>query len=133
MGPIPPSRECLLGVLVLLVDDHADTLDIFGSLLRHFGADVRVAASAQAALECLANARPDVIVTDHSMPGMTGFELLERVRKMPGDAKRRIQMILCSAYSDLAAMANGAGFDGYMAKPVDPHALVKEIARLAGQ
>ena len=128
-----PSKDCLRGVLVLLVDDHADTLEIFGSFLRHFGAHVGVEASAQAALQYLAIARPDVIVTDHSMPGMTGFELLERVRKMPGDAERPIRMILCSAVGDLDAMAKAAGFDGYMAKPVDPHALVEKIERLAGR
>jgi CheY-like chemotaxis protein len=77
--------------------------------------------------------RPHVIVTDQSMPGMSGFELLEQVRKLPGHATRPIRVILCSALGDLDAMAETAGFDSYMGKPVDPHALVEEIARLAEQ
>ena len=126
------QRDRLRGIYVLLVDDDPDTLDIFGSYLRHHGAHIRGAASGQEALAYLAIARPNVIVTDQMMPGMSGVELLEQVRKMAGDTQRPIPVILCSAVGGLTAAAKAKGFSSYFTKPVDPQALVDEIARLAG-
>ena len=127
----PATRDRLHGVHVLLVDDHADTLEIFGHYLEHHGALVKRVESGHQAMATLALARPDVIVTDHAMGAMTGFVLLEHVRKMPGDAERPIPMILCSAMGGLEVSARAAGFGSYLVKPVDPPALVEEIARLA--
>jgi CheY-like chemotaxis protein len=90
------QRDRLRGIYVLLVDDDPDTLDVFGSYIRHYGAHVRGAASGHDALAYLAIARPNVIVTDQMMPGMSGMELLQQVRKMAGDAERPIPVILCS-------------------------------------
>ena len=124
-------KERLLGLYVLLVDDHLDTLEVFGSYILSYGADVRGAANGPAALADLAIARPNVIVVDYAMPGMTGFDFMERARKLPGYEGRPVPAILCSAESGLGDAAKTAGFSSYMTKPIDPQALVEEIARLA--
>lgn len=90
------------------------------------------AETGHAALRYLATTRPDVMVVDYTMPGMSGFELLERVRKMDSAGQAPIPAILCSAVAGLAAVARAAGFASYITKPFDPIVLVEEIARLAG-
>src|SRR5438132_4083082 len=59
----------LQGVVALVVDDDADTRDIFAMSLMHAGAEVEVAGSAREALTLVRSRVPDVVVTDISMPG----------------------------------------------------------------
>ena len=127
-----PHVDRLRAVSVLLVDDDHDTLDVVATYLDHYDAFVGRAETGHAALRYLATTRPDVMVVDYTMPGMSGFELLERVRKMDSAGQAPIPAILCSAVAGLAAVARAAGFASYITKPFDPIVLVEEIARLAG-
>jgi len=65
---------------VLLVDDSRDLLEVFQALLEEEGYDVRIAGGGEEALEVARGWRPDLVVTDISMPGMNGFELITRIR-----------------------------------------------------
>ena len=123
----PPLRD----VSVLVVDDQEETRYAVGAYLRHFGAHVETAASGADALTYLATARAHVLVIDYDMPGMNGFDLLARIRKMPGEGEQRTPAILYTAADDLAEAARAAGFDGYLVKPLAPRLLVAEIERLA--
>ena len=122
----------LHGVSVLFVDDDADTRDIVGAYLRYSGALVETAASGFAALSSLRQSHADVLVIDYTMPGMTGIELLQQIRKLPGEARRPTPALLYTAFADMRDIAIAAGFVGYLRKPLDPRVLVEEIARLAG-
>src|SRR5918993_1043597 len=80
----PPARS-LEGLRVLLVDDHEDTLQLLSMFLRRQGAKVTAVDSAARALEEIAEARPDVLVSDVGMPGEDGYELMRKVRALaPG-------------------------------------------------
>ena len=124
-------NERLLGVHVLIVEDHSDTLEVFDAYIRLAGAHVRSVASAQDALSSLALARPSVIVVDYGLPGMNGCQFLERVKTLSDYEQRPVPAILCSAETRLGDAAKAAGFSSYLTKPVDPEALVVEIGRLA--
>jgi two-component system OmpR family response regulator len=126
-----PRNERLLGLYVLVVEDHCDTLEVFDAFIRLYGAEVISVASAHDALSSLAIARPSVMVVDYGMPGLNGCEFLERVKTLRDYGQRPVPAILCSAETRLGEAAKAAGFSSYLTKPVDLEALIEEIARVA--
>lgn len=75
---------------LLIVDDDAANLDLIGRLLRREGLHILTAGSAEDALEMLAINEVGVILPDHRTPGMTGVELLRRVKGLYPDIMRII-------------------------------------------
>jgi signal transduction histidine kinase/CheY-like chemotaxis protein len=125
----------LAGVKVLLVDDADDTLDVLQQILRHSGATTLAASSAGTALALLEREQPDVIVSDIGMPDVDGFELMRRIRRRAASAGGSIPAIALTAFTrqDDRHKAMQAGFNGYLAKPVEPGSLVAHIAEAVGQ
>jgi signal transduction histidine kinase/CheY-like chemotaxis protein len=125
----------LSGVKVLLVDDADDTIDVLQQILQHSGARVMAASNAGAALALLERERPDVIVSDIGMPDVDGFELMRRIRRRSASAGGAIPAIALTAFTrqDDRAKAMQAGFNDYLAKPVEPGLLVAHIAKAVGQ
>jgi len=120
----PPHRHTKPGlhnVRVLIVDDHEDTLEFLAAALAEYGAHVDVARSVQGALRVLAEARPDALVSDISMPGEDGFELMRRVRTH-ATASPRLTAIALTAHAraEDRDRALAAGFQMYLAKPIEP-------------
>ena len=94
-------------------------------------ARVTVAASALAALGIIDNAKPDVLVADIGMPEMDGFELIKRVRDLPGPiAEVPAAALTAFARSEDRTRALQHGFEMHLAKPVDPGELVASVATL---
>jgi signal transduction histidine kinase/CheY-like chemotaxis protein len=125
----------LSGLKVLVVDDAPDTLDVLEQILRHSGAQTVLATSAAKALALLEEERPDVIVSDIGMPEVDGFELMRRIRRRGPDAGGAIPAIALTAFTrqDDRSKALQAGFDDYLAKPVEAGALVECIAEVAAR
>ena len=75
---------------------------------------------------------PDVIVSDLGMPGMDGYDLIQRIRQMEGTA-REIPAAALTAYarSEDRAKALHLGFEMHLAKPIDPSELIAAVASLA--
>jgi two-component system response regulator AtoC len=106
---------------ILVVDDDVDGLEVLKTRLTHAGYVVETADSAEKALARVKAFDPGLIVTDVRMPGMTGLELLEKVRQsMDG-----VHVVVMTAHDDMqtavTAMKSGA-FD-FLVKPVDPKAV----------
>lgn len=131
---IEPPQARLDGVSILIVDDEPEVLSTLEGILRHHGAEVLTAASADEALKLLDQHQPTVLVSDLAMPGRDGFDLLRAVRALPSPA-RRIPAAVLSAYlaSEYATAAESAGFQLFIEKPVQPLELVGQIAQLAGR
>jgi signal transduction histidine kinase/ActR/RegA family two-component response regulator len=125
----------LSGLKVLVVDDAPDTLDVLEQILRHSGAATVTATNAGKALALLEQERPDVIVSDIGMPEVDGFELMRRIRRRGPDAGGAIPAIALTAFTrqDDRSKALQAGFDDYLAKPVEAGALVQRIADVAAR
>jgi DNA-binding NtrC family response regulator len=113
---------------VLLVDDDPTILSSIGEALGDMGLEVGTAGSAEAALERLAKSRPDVVLSDIRMPGLSGLELLSLIRERAPD----IDVVLMTAYDDMptvvSAMREGA-FD-FLVKPLD-FAELEDVLRRA--
>jgi PAS domain S-box-containing protein len=125
----------LQGVSVLVVDDDVDALSMLREILESAGAAVQTVGSAPEALEKLAMERPDILVSDLGMPGMDGFELIDRIRESPDQAVRDIPAAALTAYarSEDRSKALRSGFSLHLAKPIDPTELVAAIGALARQ
>ena len=128
-----PARA-LEGLRVLLVDDHEDTLQLLSMFLRRQGAEVTAVDSAARALEEIAAARPDVLISDVGMPAEDGYELMRKVRSLAPGRGGRTPAVALTAYAGEAdrRLAFEAGFDAHVAKPVEPESLLATLAELAG-
>jgi CheY-like chemotaxis protein len=112
---------------VLVVDDVKDIADSQAMLLGLWGGfEVRVAYHGPAALEAARTWRPDVVLLDISMPGMSGYEVARRLRDEVGLAGARLVAI--TAYGDVQAPAGGTAFDHHLRKPADPEQVRRLLA-----
>ncbi len=119
----------LAHVTVLLVDDFVDALEVWEMFLSASGFSVRTATDGIAGLALARSLRPDVIVMDLQMPGLSGTEV---ARELRADAStRHIPLIAATGHSRTELSdARAAGFDSLIVKPCDPDDLVAEIRRL---
>ena len=106
---------------VLLADDHTVVLEGLASLLRDEFSLVGTVVDGARLIEAARQRRPDVIVTDIAMPGMSGLEALRRL-KADGIAAK-VVFLTMHAEAELAAEALRAGASGFIAK----HAAGKEL------
>ena len=106
---------------ILVVDDDADGLEVLQTRLTHAGYEVATAESAEKALARVKAFDPGMIVTDVRMSGMTGLELLDKIR----ETMDQVEVVVMTAHDDMdtavTAMKSGA-FD-FLVKPVDPKAV----------
>ena len=100
---------------VLVVDDKEMMRDSVATILGRRGHSVIAAASGKAALERIGNKRPDAVVTDLQMPGMSGLELLAEIRRIDED----LPVVFMTAYGsiDTAVEAMRSGADEFYAFP----------------
>lgn len=112
---------------ILIVDDVPENLDILNDLLRP-GYRVRAAASGARALELLgADPRPDLVLLDVMMPGMSGYDVFSRMRADPAMAD--IPVIFVTAMDSVDAQVQGldAGAVDYITKPITPPTLLARV------
>jgi len=120
-----PERE-RLGARVLIVDDEDPIRSLLRGLLSAEGFAVVESPSARDALADFSSQRPDIIVTDNNMPGMTGMELAEALRKHGEDVP--IVLFTAALTSEIADEAEALGVR-VVAKTV-PAELVDELRSL---
>jgi CheY-like chemotaxis protein len=108
-------------------------LEIWGLYLRAQGYAIETAGDGLAAVEQAHRSKPDIIVLDLELPGITGFEAAVRLRESA--VTRQIPLIAATGYSHVAQLehARQCGFDSIVVKPCEPAALVAEIDRLLGR
>lgn len=114
---------------VLLVDDNRDWADEMVAQLRDAGHWVRAAYDGQQALEIARLFSPDIVILDARMPRMGGHAAARVFKRHPQGT--RPFLIGVSGYEEERALAADAGFDCFIAKPVDAPALAAVIAERA--
>jgi len=112
---------------ILIVDDERIVCDAIARHLREAGYDVVVAYSGMSAMESLDGETFDLALIDIRMPKITGFEVLERLKKGNPDAKA----IMMTAYADITSAVNSISQGAYdiISKPVDIDEIVTTIRR----
>jgi CheY-like chemotaxis protein/two-component sensor histidine kinase len=118
-------------VRVLVVDDEKDSLAIIERILVRRGADVCAVRSMNEALAEFPRFAPHVLVSDIGMPEHDGYELIARVRKLPGGRTVPAIALTALARSDDRTRALRAGFQLHVPKPVDFNELIAVVQNLA--
>lgn len=127
------SAPSLAGVRVLVVDDDADGREVVAAILERYGAETRVASSADEALAIMEQHMPDVLLADIEMPGEDGYSLLRRIRAIPSERAAHLPVAALTAYASGQdrMRALNAGFQMHVSKPAQPLELALAVARLA--
>lgn len=125
----------LLGMKILIIDDEPDSLEIIKLILTNHHAGVIAVATAVEALVQLQRHRPDVIVSDISMPCMDGYEFIREVRSLPADQGGQTPAIAITAFNraEDRIRAIDAGFQKHLSKPIDLQILLNTIASVSGR
>lgn len=119
-------------VVVLLVEDDADSRALTSRVLADIGATVLEANSAESALAHLKTSRPTILISDIGMAKIDGYELLRRLRDA-GYTPEQLPAIALTAFSRMQdrTQALDAGFQEHLVKPLDPQMLISRVAALS--
>ncbi|NJL35550.1 MAG: response regulator [Leptolyngbyaceae cyanobacterium RM2_2_4] len=117
---------------ILIVEDTVSEMELMSHYLRESGYVIINAGSAKEALNKAIEEKPDIIITDVVMPGMSGFELCRSLKKHPATAQ--VPIIICTSKNQeidrLWGMKQGA--DAYVTKPFTREQLIRAVKSIAG-
>lgn len=130
-----PHLPSLDGLRLLVVDDEVDFRELVITMLGHYGANVKAAASASEALVDLENWKPDVLVADIGMRDEDGYGLIRKVRMLTAERGGSIPAIALTAYTrdEDRLRALSAGYHIHLAKPITGPQLAAAVANAAGR
>ncbi len=118
-------------VTILHVDDNETNRYVVHRMLRNAGFNVAEAATGEAALQSVAQARPDLIILDVKLPDINGFEISQRLKTNPATASIPILLLSASLVeSKYKAQGLESGADGYLAQPVESLELIATVKAL---
>ena len=115
---------------VLVVEDAPDTREFLRLLFEREGYEVLLAADGVSAVTTALRELPDAIVMDMSLPGLDGYNAARLIRREPELAA--VPLIACTAFNrwEWRGKAIAAGFDAFIAKPLDVGRLTSTLATL---
>ncbi len=124
--------EAFNGMRVLVADDNAAAREILGEQLRGLGFSASAVASGADAVEAVQQAAGDhpfdVVFVDWKMPGMDGIETARRLRSLPKPP--RVAMATAFGHEEARALAEAAGIEAFLVKPVSQSSLVDALVGL---
>jgi two-component system CheB/CheR fusion protein len=114
---------------ILVVDDSEDTVEMLRFALEGSNASVITASSGEEALRLASENQFDVILSDISMPGMDGFELLSRLRALPTNQTTPVLALTGFGRAEDIEHAASAGFAAHLTKPLDLEGLTCSLSK----
>ena len=134
---VEKAGPLLAGIRVLVVDDNEVSREIIAEMLRYFHIAVGTAASgalALAALEAAGEAPYDLVLMDWRMPGMNGDEATRRIHGSFAIGRRpKVVMVTAYGREDVIRLAEQAGVDGFLIKPISPSTLLDSLLSTLGR
>jgi CheY-like chemotaxis protein len=112
---------------ILIVDDNRDNLMLMEYLLKAAGYEPRLASSGADGVRMAGVQPPDLVLLDIQMPGMDGYEAAAAMRAEPGLTGARLVAVTAFAMVGDRERILGAGFDGYLTKPISPENFVPNV------
>jgi len=116
---------------ILLVDDDVRMLKLIAHKLRKEGYEISTADSSEEGLKMALDLRPQLVITDWMMPGMTGIKLCETLRESEAGRKMYVLIVTAREDDEQVVEAFAAGADDYIVKPFNPRILLARVR--AGQ
>ena len=115
---------------VMLVDDEPDLIRATSFRLKHAGYQVLCLSEGKSALESLKNNKPDLVILDIHLPGMSGYEICQTIKS--DDMLKHIPVIFFSATSsteDIEHKVKELQAQGYIRKPFEPEELLAMVKK----
>lgn len=130
----PPKIMCAMPMTqlqdspkVLVVDDNSDNRALARAALEDEGYQVLLASTGEEALQAFETLKPDCVLLDIRMPGMSGLEVCQCIRRMPAGADTPIVFLTALRDVETFDQALAAGGDDFLTKPVRPAELVVRV------
>lgn len=123
-----PSRADAVGKTVLIVEDEAKFAAVLRQTLQARGYRCQTALNGFEALDLLRASAPDVVILDLSLPGLSGLDLLQRVRS---DAPHTKILVVTGHGQEYSRLANQFGVAQILEKPVSLEMFLDAVLRLA--
>lgn len=116
---------------IVVVEDQPDSLKLISALLTMKGHRVVGLTSGEAVVATLVGTEPPprLVLLDIQLPGRDGFSVLGDVKKIEGDHPWKVVALTAHAMPGDREKTLAAGFDGYIAKPIDVRSFADEVAR----
>ncbi len=118
---------------VLIVEDQPDSRRLMVDILSHFNAQGTIILSAKDGLEAyeiVQREKPDLILLDIMLPGMSGYDLCEKIKSAPETAKTYIIIISARFQLEDRKEATMRGADEYLIKPFDVQTLLEHVQKV---
>jgi CheY-like chemotaxis protein len=121
------------GKTIMVVDDEAHLRELVIAIFSAEGYKVVAAASGQECLDMLKTEKPDIILMDMMMPGMSGRETTEKIRQNPETSGLKVCFLTVARFSETGRDAlDKLSVVGYITKPFDNDALVSKVKAFLG-
>ena len=124
------SRKPTPGLRLLVADDNRDAATSLAMVLRDEGYEVFEVYRGDAVLELTAQFKPDVLILDIGMPGLTGFEIAHALRLTLGAACPVLIAVTAWSQPSARELGKASGFRHYLTKPCATEELLKILASL---
>lgn len=115
------------GLTIVVVDDEVDSQEVAATLLEMCGANVITADNGQEGLEVIRKSRPVFVISDLSMPVMSGWEMLHQLKKDRVTLDIPVVALTAHAMTGDRERAIMAGFHNYLTKPLSPENFIRDL------
>jgi DNA-binding response OmpR family regulator len=125
-------RDTNRALRVLVADDDADTVQTLTALLELEEHAVRAVHTGDDVLLAIPTFRPDAIILDISIPGLSGYAVAQAVRHSFTDMRRPLMIAISGMWKQAGdrLVAQQVGFDHYLVKPCDPREVIQLLHKL---
>jgi len=127
--PHAAEKPASPGKTVVVADDDPVTTTLLETTLQEAGYRPIVTANGQAAMRAILSEKPAVLILDIGMPGMSGFDVLERLNMLTSLPRPKVLMMSAGREVADVKRALDLGADDYLAKPFNPHELIARVSR----
>jgi CheY-like chemotaxis protein len=114
-------------IRVLVVEDNPESLELMRYLLHAFGYQALICDNGKDGVATARRAQPDLVICDINMPELDGYGVLRELKHDPTLREIRLVAVTALAMVGDREKVLAAGFDGYIAKPIDPMTFVSSV------
>ncbi|HVO28135.1 MAG TPA: response regulator [Candidatus Margulisiibacteriota bacterium] len=114
---------------ILIVEDDPDIMRVLQHTLKMAGFQVVLAYGGEDAIRKVALQKPDLVLTDLSMPKVSGVEVIEAIKTDPDTQHIPVVAVTAHVWDGIAQAAGNVGCDGYVSKPFTAKQIVQEVYR----
>lgn len=117
---------------IMIIEDNPLNMKLTAELLRIGGFDLIKAIDGKSAFEMLRQTTPDLIILDLQLPDMDGIEIMKKIKSDEKTKAIKVVAVTASVMKETEEQVAKAGFDGYIAKPINTREFVKQIKGILG-